>query len=337
MQQKSWFSLVVVGLVFWPIASLGITSRPSIEEQPVFPRDQEGLRPEDRSPFLVSDVYTDSINQLLELTNRQRQNNGLSRLALSPSLGRAAQNHAGDMVVRNFFSHSGSNGSSVADRAREEGYQFQAIGENIAMGTNRTPSSAIEGWMNSPGHRSNILNPNYTEIGFGIALRGNEYYYVQVFGRGSGSATAAPPPPSNSSSATPPPRSPQSGSGARPISPSGGSDRPSNRGNSLLQETGNLSTSSQVLASDNSFYNIHTFSGRAGQVVEISLSSREFDTYLGLLDPNGQEVGQNDDVSEGNTNSFLRVTLPSNGTYQIFVNGFDRNNLGRYNLSVTSP
>lgn len=324
MQQKSWFALVIIGLVSLPNVAFGATLRQHREERsnPIFPREQEGLRPEDRSPFLVSDVYTDNINELLELTNRQRQNNGLPRLALSQSLGRAAQNHAGDMVNGNFFSHTGSNGSSVADRAREEGYQFQMIGENIAMGTNRTPSSAIEGWMNSPGHRANILNPNYTEIGFGIALRGNEYYYVQVFGRGSGSSSAAAPPRSPQAIAPQPPRN---------------SDRPSNRGNSLLQETGNLSTSSQVLASDNSFYNIHTFSGRAGQVVEISLSSREFDTYLGLLDPNGQEVGQNDDVSEGNTNSFLRVTLPSNGTYQIFVNGFDRNNLGRYNLSVTSP
>ena len=111
----------------------------------------------------------------------------------------------------------------------------------------------------------------------------------------------------------------------------------STAGTSILRESGTLGSNSQVLASDGSLFNIHTFTGRAGQVVEITLTSSEFDTYLALLDGNRQVLGQNDDVREGNTNSFLRVTLPGNGSYTVIVNGLEKTSRGRYDLSVTAP
>jgi uncharacterized protein YkwD len=67
------------------------------------------------------------------------------------------------------------------DRLRTAGYRFLSYGENIAAGQ-RSPTDAIADWMTSPGHRSNILNPSFTEIGVGIvASPGGGYYYTQVF------------------------------------------------------------------------------------------------------------------------------------------------------------
>jgi uncharacterized protein YkwD len=122
--------------------------------------------------------------QLLALTNEQRRRAGLPALRLSSQLGRAAQSHAGDMARNNIFSHTGSNGSSMVDRVKATGYSYSAIGENIAAG-DASPEATIRQWMNSPGHRRNILNRNYTEIGFGYVSAPNTQYrhlWVQVFG-----------------------------------------------------------------------------------------------------------------------------------------------------------
>jgi len=121
--------------------------------------------------------------ELLQLTNAERAKYGLSALTLSSSLGRAAQKHAESMATENYFSHTGSDGSSASDRAKREGYSSGA-GENISAGR-KSPSDTIKGWMNSSGHRANILNATYTEIGFGHAYGSSStygHYWVQVFG-----------------------------------------------------------------------------------------------------------------------------------------------------------
>jgi uncharacterized protein YkwD len=122
--------------------------------------------------------------ELLRLTNLERQRAGLRPLTLSTPLGQAAQAHAIDMARNQFFSHTGSNGSSMASRARAVGYAYSYVGENIGAGY-VSPEAAVRAWMNSAGHRANILNPNYTEIGFGYTnASGGQYrnYWVQVFG-----------------------------------------------------------------------------------------------------------------------------------------------------------
>ncbi|MEA5573016.1 CAP domain-containing protein [Calothrix sp. UHCC 0171] len=121
---------------------------------------------------------------LLELTNAERQKAGLPPLRFSSTLGQAAQDHAEDMVRNNFFDHAGSNGSQPAQRAKKRGYSSSYIGENIAAG-NTTPEETIRQWMNSSGHRENILSANYTEIGFGYVKNSSYKYghvWVQVFG-----------------------------------------------------------------------------------------------------------------------------------------------------------
>ena len=87
-----------------------------------------------------------------------------------------------------FFSHTGADGSTVGDRVQNSGYQYSNAGENIAAGQT-TAVDVVEGWINSPGHRANILNPNYTEIGVGYEYLQNDtgsinynHYWTQVFG-----------------------------------------------------------------------------------------------------------------------------------------------------------
>jgi hypothetical protein len=87
------------------------------------------------------------------------------------------------------------NGSTPATRVTAAGYQYNYVGENIAAG-NATPAETIAQWMNSEGHRANILNVNYTEIGFGHTYQASSeyrHYWVQVFGRSSGSTTPVTP------------------------------------------------------------------------------------------------------------------------------------------------
>ncbi len=124
--------------------------------------------------------------QLLRLTNTnlERQKRGLAPLKLSAQLSRAAQLHGTDMAKNNYFSHTGRNGSNLGDRAKASGYKYSRVGENIAAGR-ATAEGTMKQWMNSAGHRANILNPKFTEIGFGYANTPNsryQHYWVQVFG-----------------------------------------------------------------------------------------------------------------------------------------------------------
>ncbi|MEP3347924.1 MAG: CAP domain-containing protein [Litoreibacter sp.] len=111
--------------------------------------------------------------------NAARADNGLSPLRANPQLAAAARAHAQDMALVGFFSHGGSNGSSVSDRVRAQGYNFCFVAENIAQGQ-QTAEQVMQGWMNSPGHRRNNLSTNAAEYG---AARADGDYWVLVFGR----------------------------------------------------------------------------------------------------------------------------------------------------------
>ena len=130
---------------------------------------------------------TEFIQEVIQLTNQFRQDNGLNDLTFDPQLATAAQSHSENMALQDFFSHTGADGSSIGDRVDATGYNFSTAGENIAAGQS-TPASVVEGWINSPGHRANLLNPDFTEIGVGYALLENDtgdvnytHYWTQVF------------------------------------------------------------------------------------------------------------------------------------------------------------
>lgn len=113
--------------------------------------------------------------QVVELINAQRANAGLSPLSVQSQLGSAAQLHSEDMACNNYFSHSGLDSSTVATRIERQGYHWSAAGENIGAGYS-SPESVVSGWMNSDGHRANILSADFTEIGIGYAFGADSDY-----------------------------------------------------------------------------------------------------------------------------------------------------------------
>lgn len=119
--------------------------------------------------------------QVLELTNSNRAANGAAPLTLNPQLTAAAQAFAEAMATQGFFDHTAPDGSTPGDRIIATGYDPYTWGENIAYGY-KTADAVMQGWMNSSGHRANILNGSFKEIGIGYALSGSTAYWVQDFG-----------------------------------------------------------------------------------------------------------------------------------------------------------
>jgi len=108
---------------------------------------------------------------VVTLTNQERVAHGCGPLTVDARLQAAAEGHSADMALNDFFDHTGSNGSTLSDRIAAQGYiHWSWIGENIAAGY-PTPESVIAGWMESAGHRANILNCSFVHIGVG-------YYYL---------------------------------------------------------------------------------------------------------------------------------------------------------------
>jgi len=100
------------------------------------------------------------------------------------TLAEAARLHSEDMARQNYFSHGGRDGSSPGQRVERAGYRYRAAGENIAGGQ-RTPEEAVAGWIGSPGHCANLMNPAFTEMGAAFATDArSEYgvYWTQAFG-----------------------------------------------------------------------------------------------------------------------------------------------------------
>ncbi|MFD0415329.1 CAP domain-containing protein [Streptomyces sp. NPDC127108] len=119
---------------------------------------------------------------VLARTNAHRAAAGLRPLAPDPRLTAAAQAHSADMIARAFYSHTAPDGSEPWHRAAAAGSAHRAVGENIACGQ-RSAAEVVEGWMNSPGHRANILKPTFTHLGVGFAGGGSAgTYWTQLFG-----------------------------------------------------------------------------------------------------------------------------------------------------------
>jgi len=127
-------------------------------------------------------------SQLIDLINAERTNQGFSALTYNSLLTSAAKSHSLDMACQNYFSHTGSDGSSPFDRISWTGYSYQAAAENIFAGSGsyNTPQQAFDSWMSSSGHRDNMINPDYTEIGIGCAGNSSgayEDYFTAVFAK----------------------------------------------------------------------------------------------------------------------------------------------------------
>lgn len=127
----------------------------------------------------IEDIITGTIR----LTNQARADYNLDPLTGNPLLQQAAINHIKDMVTTGrYLGHTGSNGSTARDRIDGVGYAWREFAENAAAGQ-YSPAEVVGGWMNSPGHRANILNPRLREIGIGFSLDTNgDTYWIQKFG-----------------------------------------------------------------------------------------------------------------------------------------------------------
>jgi len=130
-----------------------------------------------RSSYTSADI---SIDALLNAHNNVRSDRHKSALRINAKLSAAAQKHAEWMASTGRFSHTGQGRSRPSNRVDNEGYKWSRVGENIAMGQGSI-GSVMEDWMDSSGHRANILG-NYTEVGFGIVKNSQgQIIWVAVF------------------------------------------------------------------------------------------------------------------------------------------------------------
>lgn len=117
-------------------------------------------------------------NEVLTLVNQERSKAGLAPLKMNAAASNAAKVRAKEIVSK--FDHTRPNGQSPFSALDAAGAKYSAAGENIAYGQ-PTPSAVMNGWMNSPGHRANILKSNFKEIGIGAYYQNGKYYWVQLF------------------------------------------------------------------------------------------------------------------------------------------------------------
>lgn len=118
---------------------------------------------------------------IIEQTNAQRGDFGQSALKENEQLNQAALAKVKDMFAGQYFEHISPLGKGPADLAKAAGYLYVSIGENLALGNYKDDAALVEAWMNSPGHRANILDPRFTEIGIGVGITATSYYSTQNF------------------------------------------------------------------------------------------------------------------------------------------------------------
>jgi uncharacterized YkwD family protein/spore coat assembly protein SafA len=116
--------------------------------------------------------------QVLNIVNQERAKQGLKPLTMDWELQRVARTKSQDMKNKGYFSHQSPTYGSPFDMMKQFGISYRTAGENIAMGQ-RTPQEVMQSWMNSSGHRANILKADFTHIGVGYEASGN--YWTQMF------------------------------------------------------------------------------------------------------------------------------------------------------------
>ncbi|WP_308017448.1 CAP domain-containing protein [Alkalihalobacillus deserti] len=158
--------------------------QPEVTEQPQQPapkqqqpepqphKEEKPAQPEETAD--ISDIEA----QVIELTNVERRNNGLSDLQADASLSNVARAKSNDMQQNNYFSHTSPTYGSPFDMIRDFDISYNSAGENIAQGQ-RSAQEVVQAWMDSEGHRANILNGDFTHIGVGYQQNG--HYWTQMF------------------------------------------------------------------------------------------------------------------------------------------------------------
>lgn len=129
----------------------------------------------------TTDTISSFEKEVIRLTNIERKKAGLPALAENPQLSKIARLKSQDMATKGYFSHQSPTYGSPFQMMQSFGLRFSSAGENIAYGQ-RTPQEVVNAWMNSPGHRANILSRSYSQIGVGLAKNSRGvYYWTQMF------------------------------------------------------------------------------------------------------------------------------------------------------------
>ncbi|EQI56950.1 sporulation protein [Clostridium sp. HMSC19A11] len=129
----------------------------------------------------TSESFSAYQKEVVDLVNIERAKAGLNPLTLDSSISNVATKKSQDMIDNNYFSHNSPTYGSPFDMLKKFGISYKTAGENIAMGQ-KTPKEVVNAWMNSEGHRKNIMNPNFSKIGVGVAQKsGGSIYWTQIF------------------------------------------------------------------------------------------------------------------------------------------------------------
>lgn len=153
------------------------TPQPSQPAAPT-PVEQKPVTPAPTPAEQTTSALSAYEQKVVDLTNQERAKNGLAPLKVDETLSKMAREKSRDMSANGYFSHTSPTYGSPFDMMKQYGISYRAAGENIAMGQ-RSPEEVVTAWMNSEGHRKNILSPNFTHIGVGHIAQGN--YWTQEF------------------------------------------------------------------------------------------------------------------------------------------------------------
>lgn len=198
---------------YWPFLPIALIVALLLAISPMGQRHTAARTSLPRIPGKVLAYSTSmSVSGLVSQTNSQRSANGAAALTNNGQLNAAAQNKANDMATRNYWSHNTPEGSPPWIFVSAQGYSYQKIGENLAAGFS-DEAATINGWMNSAGHRANMLDTNFTEVGFGFANNANYTsagggpmtIVVAFYGKPTGASQPVTPPPAPTPAPAPAP------------------------------------------------------------------------------------------------------------------------------------
>lgn len=157
-------------------------NNPGSTNKPEDNNNSESNKPEDdNNSGSTNGNFSAYQKEVVDLVNIERSKAGLNPLTLDSSVSNVATKKSQDMIDNNYFSHNSPTYGSPFDMLKKFGISYKTAGENIAMGQ-KTPKEVVNAWMNSEGHRKNILNPNFSKIGVGVAQKsGGSLYWTQIF------------------------------------------------------------------------------------------------------------------------------------------------------------
>lgn len=172
MGQGRWYLVVLIAIV-------GLASACAINEEQGA-RTTPSAAPSSRT---ANGDLGQLENQAFAGVNEVRTEEGVPTLMPNPTLTEVARAYSCRMAQEDFFAHESPEGRDVSDRVNDAGVRYQMVGENLAKMVNveDPAAAAVEGWMESPGHRENMLRKEYSETGMGVCRNGNAYYFTQIF------------------------------------------------------------------------------------------------------------------------------------------------------------